>query len=270
MQARYGKRWKRPTKHAPRMVRDWPSGLPAACWPKELRAAQGQPQAYRGTTHISVIDGEGNAAAVSLSNGEGNGYIVGRFGFMLNNMLGEEDLAAGSLQAWREGVRLSSMMAPTIILQPDGTVTALGTGGSNRIRTAILQVAVNLLDRSMSSGGRRRSTAPACGEMRHGQLRAGTARGGEGRVPCTRRPGACLARTQSVLRRRACRAAKCQRRGGGRWRSAAAGRGDHRVGLPGASPQVRGCLRAGCALAAQESPRPSRPGQAAGRACRAP
>jgi len=117
---------------------------------EELRAAQGQPQAYRGTTHISVIDGEGNAAAVSLSNGEGNGYIVGRFGFMLNNMLGEEDLAAGSLQAWREGVRLSSMMAPTIILQPDGTVTALGTGGSNRIRTAILQVAVNLLDRSMS------------------------------------------------------------------------------------------------------------------------
>jgi gamma-glutamyltranspeptidase/glutathione hydrolase len=45
---------------------------------------------------------------------------------------------------------MSSMMAPTIILQPDGTVTALGTGGSNRIRTAILQVAVNLLDHGMS------------------------------------------------------------------------------------------------------------------------
>jgi gamma-glutamyltranspeptidase/glutathione hydrolase len=42
------------------------------------------------------------------------------------------------------------MMAPTIILEPDGTVTALGTGGSNRIRTAILQVAVNLLDHRMS------------------------------------------------------------------------------------------------------------------------
>jgi gamma-glutamyltranspeptidase/glutathione hydrolase len=65
-------------------------------------------------------------------------------------MLGEEDLVADGLGAWREGVRLSSMMAPTIILQKDGTVTALGTGGSNRIRTAILQVAVNLLDRFMS------------------------------------------------------------------------------------------------------------------------
>src|SRR5680860_1613942 len=116
---------------------------------KELRDAQRHPASYRGTTHISVIDAEGNAAAVSLSNGEGNGTIVGRFGFMLNNMLGEEDLAADGLHAWREGTRLSSMMAPTIILEPDGTVTALGTGGSNRIRTAILQVAVNLLAHGM-------------------------------------------------------------------------------------------------------------------------
>ncbi len=117
---------------------------------KELRQAARHPAAYRGTTHVSAIDAEGNAAAISLSNGEGNGFIVGKFGFMLNNMLGEEDLAAGALGDWRPGMRLSSMMAPTIILQKDGTVTALGTGGSNRIRTAILQVAVNLLDRGMS------------------------------------------------------------------------------------------------------------------------
>ena len=117
---------------------------------RELREAQRHPQAYRGTTHVSLIDAKGNAASVSLSNGEGNGYIVGNFGFMLNNMLGEEDLAAGGLHAWREDTRLSSMMAPTIILEADGTVTALGTGGSNRIRTAILQVAVNLLDHGMS------------------------------------------------------------------------------------------------------------------------
>ncbi len=41
------------------------------------------------------------------------------------------------------------MMAPTIITGKDGSVTALGTGGSNRIRTAILQVAVNVLDHGM-------------------------------------------------------------------------------------------------------------------------
>jgi gamma-glutamyltranspeptidase/glutathione hydrolase len=117
---------------------------------KELEQAARHPAAYRGTTHVSVIDADGNAAAVSLSNGEGNGFIVGRFGFMLNNMLGEEDIAAGALGDWRPGTRLSSMMAPTIMLQKDGTVTALGTGGSNRIRSAILQVAVNLLDRGLS------------------------------------------------------------------------------------------------------------------------
>jgi gamma-glutamyltranspeptidase / glutathione hydrolase len=115
----------------------------------DIRKAARHPKAYRGTTHISVIDADGNAAAISLTNGEGNGFIVGNHGFMLNNMLGEEDLACGELGAWREGVRLSSMMAPTIILEPDGTVTALGTGGSNRIRTAILQVAVNLLAHGM-------------------------------------------------------------------------------------------------------------------------
>lgn len=115
----------------------------------EIKQAARHPKAYRGTTHISVIDSHGNAASVSLSNGEGNGFVVGGHGFMLNNMLGEEDLASGDLGGWREGVRLSSMMAPTIILEPDGTVTALGTGGSNRIRTAILQVAVNLLDHGM-------------------------------------------------------------------------------------------------------------------------
>lgn len=116
---------------------------------KAMRDAARHPPAYRGTTHVSVIDAHGNAAAASLSNGEGNGFMAGGHGFMLNNMLGEEDLAPEGLGIWREGVRLSSMMAPTIITERDGGVIALGTGGSNRIRTAILQVAVNLLDRGM-------------------------------------------------------------------------------------------------------------------------
>lgn len=116
----------------------------------EIRMSAQHAPAHRGTTHISVIDGDGNAAAVSLSNGEGNGFIVGDHGFMLNNMLGEEDLARGGLEDWLPGARLSSMMAPTVIIEADGTVTALGSGGSNRIRTAILQVAVNLLTHGMS------------------------------------------------------------------------------------------------------------------------
>lgn len=106
--------------------------------------------AYRGTTHISVIDRDGRAAAATVSNGEGNGVLVGPYGFMLNNMLGEEDLNPGGFGQWQSGQRMSSMMAPTIIRMADGRLVALGSGGSNRIRTAILQVAVNIVDRRMT------------------------------------------------------------------------------------------------------------------------
>lgn len=107
-------------------------------------------RAYRGTTHISVVDGAGNAAAATVSNGEGNGRMLGRHGFMLNNMLGEEDLNPNGFHRWPPGQRMSTMMAPTIIRESDGALTALGSGGSNRIRTAVLQVACNLLDRGMT------------------------------------------------------------------------------------------------------------------------
>lgn len=109
----------------------------------------GAPTVSRGTTHISVIDGDGNAAAATISNGEGNGEIVGDFGFMLNNMLGEEDLNPMGFHRYEADARMSSMMAPTLLLGGDGAVAALGSGGSNRIRTAILQTVCNLLIRGM-------------------------------------------------------------------------------------------------------------------------
>jgi gamma-glutamyltranspeptidase/glutathione hydrolase len=110
----------------------------------------GRANANRGTTHVSVIDTHGNAAAATVSNGEGNGHMVGSHGFMLNNMLGEEDLNPDGFGAWLPGQRLSSMMSPTLIQAPDRTLTALGSGGSNRIRTAVLQVVCNLIDRGMT------------------------------------------------------------------------------------------------------------------------
>ncbi len=116
---------------------------------EHLAALQAHAPATRGTTHISIIDGEGNAAAATITNGEGNGYMVSGCGFMLNNMLGEEDLNPGGFHRWRPDTRLSTMMAPTIVTGPDGSLTALGSGGSNRIRTAVLQVIVNLIDRGM-------------------------------------------------------------------------------------------------------------------------
>jgi len=98
----------------------------------------------RGTTQISVADADGNIASLTASNGEGNVYVLPGTGVMLNNMLGEEDLNPGGFHCWQEGSRLASMMSPMVAERADGTRVALGTGGSNRIRSAILQTVVNI------------------------------------------------------------------------------------------------------------------------------
>ena len=98
------------------------------------------------TTHISVMDDEGNAASITTSNGEGSSYVIPGTQIMMNNMLGEEDLNPNGFHQWPLNQRMSSMMAPTLILKGGKPQLALGSGGSNRIRTAILQVISNILD----------------------------------------------------------------------------------------------------------------------------
>ncbi|MEX2657139.1 MAG: gamma-glutamyltransferase [Balneolales bacterium] len=104
----------------------------------------------RGTTQISIMDNDGNTASLSTSNGEGCGRLIPGTGIMLNNMLGEEDLHPGGFQSWPENRRITSMMAPGMLNMSDGTVVAFGSGGSNRLRTAILQVILNLTDHHMT------------------------------------------------------------------------------------------------------------------------
>ncbi len=103
-----------------------------------------------GTTHISVVDNHGNAAALSVSNGEGCGHMLPGYDFMLNNMLGEEDLNPNGFFQWRPNSRITSMMSPTLVRGRNGAITAMGSGGSNRIRSAILQVLVNVLGLGLS------------------------------------------------------------------------------------------------------------------------
>ncbi|MEO1722454.1 MAG: gamma-glutamyltransferase [Pseudomonadota bacterium] len=116
----------------------------------------GRPVARRGTTHLSAIDAAGGAAALTLSNGEGCGLIVPGTGIMPNNMLGEEDLVPGLAEDrpfdWAPATRLASMMAPLVAARSDGAFWVLGSGGSNRIRTALAQVLLRLLDRGEAMG----------------------------------------------------------------------------------------------------------------------
>jgi len=102
----------------------------------------------RGTTHISIDDGRGLAVALTLSNGEASGYVIPGTGIILNNMLGEEDLNRSGFHNWPTNRRLASMMAPTIIRRGEHRYL-LGSGGSNRIRTALAQVICNLIDFGM-------------------------------------------------------------------------------------------------------------------------
>ena len=104
------------------------------------------PPSRGSTTHISVVDGEGMAASVTTSNGEGSGILVPGTGIHLNNMLGEEDVNPAGIGHLRPGSTLASMMCPMILDHADGTRTALGSGGSNRIRTALVQVVLGMLD----------------------------------------------------------------------------------------------------------------------------
>jgi gamma-glutamyltranspeptidase/glutathione hydrolase len=114
-----------------------------------LQLIRAHPPASRGTTQVSILDHHGNLASMTLSNGEGCGYVLPGTGIMINNMLGEEDVNPHGFHQWPENRRIASMMAPSALRLADGTQVATGSGGSNRIRSAILQVVSNLVDYGM-------------------------------------------------------------------------------------------------------------------------
>jgi gamma-glutamyltranspeptidase/glutathione hydrolase len=100
------------------------------------------------TTQISVLDADGNAASLTCSTGCGSGVVVPGTGVHLNNMLGETDLNVASL-ALAPGMRLTSMMAPSLVLDGGGVELVVGSSGSARIRSAIVQVVVAALDHGL-------------------------------------------------------------------------------------------------------------------------
>lgn len=103
------------------------------------------------TTHVSVLDAEGRACAITTTNGEGCGIIVPATGLHPNNIMGELDLNPLGFHAFPPGRRMPSMMAPTIVVGADGVELVLGSAGSNRIRSAILQTIVGVVDRGLEA-----------------------------------------------------------------------------------------------------------------------
>ena len=94
-----------------------------------------------GTTHISVVDSAGMAAALSATLGSGSGVFRG--GTQLNNMLGELDVIGPGEHL--PGERLHSMMTPTLVLEAGRPRLVIGSAGSVRLAGAIAQVTWRIL-----------------------------------------------------------------------------------------------------------------------------
>jgi gamma-glutamyltranspeptidase/glutathione hydrolase len=101
------------------------------------------------TTHISVLDAEGCACSVTASNGEGSGVVVPGTGMHINNVMGEQDLNPLGFHRYPAGRRMPSMMAPSIVMRDGEVELVLGSAGSNRIRSALLQTIVGVVDHGM-------------------------------------------------------------------------------------------------------------------------
>jgi gamma-glutamyltranspeptidase/glutathione hydrolase len=121
-----------------------------------VRAAAPMPAEPLETTHLSVIDGDGNAVALTttLNDSFGCGLLVPETGFLLNNEMDDfatapgrpnlYGLVQGEANAVRAGRRMLSSMSPTVAWR-GGEVIALGSPGGSRIPTATLQVLLDLI-----------------------------------------------------------------------------------------------------------------------------
>jgi gamma-glutamyltranspeptidase/glutathione hydrolase len=101
------------------------------------------------TTHISTVDEQGNAVAITHSLGETAGELVGNTGVVLNNFLGEADVNPPFLRR-PAGSRLITMCCPSILETADGRLVAMGSGGSSRIPTAVVHGAMYMVDHDWS------------------------------------------------------------------------------------------------------------------------
>jgi len=114
------------------------------------------------TTHLSVIDKNGNAVSVTttLNGGYGSKTVVGGAGFLLNNEMDDFSVKPGvpnmygavgaEANAIAPGKRMLSSMTPAIVLKNNQPVIVLGTPGGTTIPTSVFQTLVNMLEFGMS------------------------------------------------------------------------------------------------------------------------
>jgi len=115
------------------------------------------------TTHLSVIDKEGNAVAVTttLNNSYGSKTVVGGAGFLLNDEMDDFSIkpgvpnlygaVGGEANAIHPGKRMLSSMTPTLVLKDEKPYLVMGTPGGTTIPTSVFQTIVNILEFGLST-----------------------------------------------------------------------------------------------------------------------
>ncbi|HEU4473130.1 MAG TPA: gamma-glutamyltransferase [Flavisolibacter sp.] len=115
------------------------------------------------TTHLSILDAEGNAVAVTttLNNSYGSKTVVGGAGFILNDEMDDFSVkpgvpnmygaVGGEANAIKPGKRMLSSMTPTLVLKDGKPYLVIGTPGGTTISTSVFQTIVNIIDFNLST-----------------------------------------------------------------------------------------------------------------------
>ncbi|MEP6512516.1 MAG: gamma-glutamyltransferase, partial [Parafilimonas sp.] len=115
------------------------------------------------TTHISIIDAEGNMVAVTttLNNSFGSATVVGGAGFLLNDEMDDFSIKpgvpnmygaiGGEANSIAPGKRMLSSMTPTLVLKNHQPFMVVGTPGGTAIPTSVFQTIVNVIDFNMNA-----------------------------------------------------------------------------------------------------------------------
>ncbi len=126
-------------------------------------AGPGDPWAFESpsTTHFSVVDASGGAAAntYTLNDSFGSGAVAGGLGFLLNNEMDDFSIKAGAPNLYglvggeanslAPGKRMLSSMTPTMVVSEGRLRLVAGTPGGAAIITSVLQVLLNVLEFDM-------------------------------------------------------------------------------------------------------------------------
>ena len=129
---------------------------PKRATPSEFLSGEGFPSGGRDTTHLSILDSDGNrvAATLSINYPFGTGFVAGFTGVLINNEMDDFSarpgvpnvygLPGGKANAIEPGKRPLSSMSPSF-LEGSDRVVILGTPGGSRIITMVLLAALTAM-----------------------------------------------------------------------------------------------------------------------------